>query len=393
MKITLDPDTPQSRQLPLPQLPEEFGYYREFYSTPNLTEGTHTIRFQICEWQELDLGLVRVGRHTPLHGKTLLVDDSDSQVEYSGIGWSRNGSIFEGLYPQLFDPMLKTSHETASQGDMITFRFYGTSVSLWGFFSWMRTSNIVVVYTLDGRSEQRSYPVTDYDTRREALHFPFYSAKDLTPSHHVLTANVTGIQNTTFRFDYITYEPSFANFASMPDIPLGPAPVASSPLPDPAITASVKQKSPLVGKIVGGFIGGFLLVGLVLFVLVRLQFKRRQQGIKRGRLVTRTTRITPFSLTGDSGRNQPRTTNADMTEVPTAPHVRDHRLVIGTRPPPPAYDNISDIHHNHNPAPTRNSNAVISDYPQPNSANVDVSPDNISEWRIPSQNSFKAFQD
>ncbi|PPR01251.1 hypothetical protein CVT24_006015 [Panaeolus cyanescens] len=354
-QITLDPGTPQVTQLPLPPLPKIYDHYQQFYTSPNLTEGIHTIHFNACEWHAFDFAIARIGPNAPILGKTLLVDDSDEQVEYLGVGWYRNDSTIEGVYPGLADPILKTSHQTSSSGDMITFRFYGTAVSLWGIFSWSRISNIIMVYTLDGAAEQRSYPVTDvspdYDRRQDGLHFMYYSAKDLSPSLHVLTVNATVIQNTTFRFDYITYKPAFNDLASMPFIPSGPPPVSSVPVigPSTVATPTPDKKSPLVGKIVGGFIGGFAVLALILLIVIALRLKRLRKAREQERLVSRAARPIPFHANpnnSDPSSGQRSIGKANHETIP--PNVAEVPRIAGQNPRasfprPPSYENLSGI--------------------------------------------------
>ena len=113
----------------------------------------------------------------------------------------------------------------------------------------------------------------------EDSNFPFAVFDGLSAGDHTLVINVTQCLNHTFIFDYITYSPSFANLASMPNLDFAlsasgttstsasrsgaGAPTASQV--SPTATSQVPQKSTgsnvtLVGAAVGGSVGGLLVL-------------------------------------------------------------------------------------------------------------------------------------
>ena len=73
------------------------------------------------------MALITVGPNTSLQGKTLIADDDNSAIKYSGT-WTGNASPFNvGTFPHGF-PVGNSTHRSTTPGDVITFRFTGKSV-------------------------------------------------------------------------------------------------------------------------------------------------------------------------------------------------------------------------------------------------------------------------
>ena len=72
------------------------------------------------------MALITAGPNTSLQGKTLIADDDNSAIEYSGT-WTRNTSPFiAGTLPNGF-PVGNSTHRSTTPGDVITFKFTGKS--------------------------------------------------------------------------------------------------------------------------------------------------------------------------------------------------------------------------------------------------------------------------
>lgn len=243
--------------------------------------------------------LISVGPNTSLTGKTLFVDNEDAQIVYDG-KWKENSDRFNaGPLPD-GNAIFNSTHQSSTVGDTATFRFTGahlgvlgffsgiyisrikgTSISVYGIFSWANIGSLMASYSLDGTIDLQTYPVTASTPNYikndgEASNFLLYSTSDLSPTTHTLTITITESRNIAYRLDYITYTPSFANLASMPTLPplsittSGSVPSSSSNVgPVHARTAKI-----LVGPIVGGVLGGVL---VVLLVIILLWLRRRKQ--------------------------------------------------------------------------------------------------------------------
>ncbi len=81
---------------------------------------------------------------------------------------------------------------------------------------------MTLTFTLDGQSLSRTYDVRA-DTSQftsglgQQQNFLFYEYSFLQAGSHTLVVNVTECVNQTFAFDYVTYTPSFATLATMPN--------------------------------------------------------------------------------------------------------------------------------------------------------------------------------
>lgn len=72
----------------------------------------------------VDYALIEVGQNTPLAGKSVVVDDDDPAMVYSG-SWSRNTDEFDaGSLPDGF-PLHNSTHRSSTVGDTVTLRFSG----------------------------------------------------------------------------------------------------------------------------------------------------------------------------------------------------------------------------------------------------------------------------
>ena len=118
--VTIDGGTPYNTSYmdPIPQT------YLQWYQSPTLAEGNHTIRVDGVGGTSLDYATISVGQNTPLSGKKIIVDNDDSTVHYSG-SWTRNtdhfipGGVPKGL------PFRNSTHRSTTPGDTITFLFSG----------------------------------------------------------------------------------------------------------------------------------------------------------------------------------------------------------------------------------------------------------------------------
>ncbi|KJA14836.1 hypothetical protein HYPSUDRAFT_59168 [Hypholoma sublateritium FD-334 SS-4] len=199
--------------------------YIQWYQTPVLSDGTHTVQMSHLDGTAVDMVIVTVGPNTPLAGKNIFVDNNDPSIQYSG-SWVENGSGFEaGSLPSGL-PVGNTTQQSTKIGDTMTFRFSGTSISIYGIFSWTNIGVISATYTLDGKAESLSYPVTSSSAEHltedgDATNFLFYEKNNLSAGAHTLVLNITDLENNAFNLDFITYAPSFSTSATMPALSAG----------------------------------------------------------------------------------------------------------------------------------------------------------------------------
>lgn len=98
--------------------------YKQWFITPILPDGRHTITISNLYATALDYAVVKVGSQTSLAGQTIIVDDDSSLIQYSG-QWSRNTNKFiPGSLPTGY-PYGNVTHRSSNPGDTFTFRFSG----------------------------------------------------------------------------------------------------------------------------------------------------------------------------------------------------------------------------------------------------------------------------
>ncbi|PPQ92273.1 hypothetical protein CVT25_008581 [Psilocybe cyanescens] len=268
--------------------------YVQWYQSPTLSDGTHNITVGHLGGTAVDYALIEVGQNTPLSGKTIVVDDDDPSIQYSG-SWIRDTDEFDaGSLPDGF-PLHNGTHRGSQVGDTITLRFFGTSYSVYGIFSWENLGVLSATYTLDGSSTTQSYPVTTSSPQfiqgdKEAVNLQYFSQDNLSAGEHTLVINITESQNVLYALDYITYSPSFSTLATMPNLSNKTATSTggSSVLSSSATSSSgsttptglqnpqpqARTKSTHVGPIAGGVVGAILVLALLAIVLIWIRRRR-----------------------------------------------------------------------------------------------------------------------
>jgi len=118
--VSIDGGTPYNTSYMDPAPPSYF----QWFQSPTLTEGQHTIKVDGIDGTSLDYATITVGQNTPLLGKTVIVDNEDPLVHYSGT-WTRTPDKFiPGHIPSGL-PFRNSTHRTTTPGDSITFQFTG----------------------------------------------------------------------------------------------------------------------------------------------------------------------------------------------------------------------------------------------------------------------------
>jgi len=126
--------------------------YKQWFTTPTLPDGKHTITFVgTSHPASVDYAVVKVGLQTSLTGQTVVVDDDSSLIQYSG-QWSRSTTRFtpgSGNPISTGYPYGNVTHRSSNPGDTFTFRFSGEQlINLVKFFNrkpiqrWVFSRNI-----------------------------------------------------------------------------------------------------------------------------------------------------------------------------------------------------------------------------------------------------------
>jgi hypothetical protein len=283
--------------------------YKQWYITPTLSDGNHTITITNLRGTSIDYAVVAVGNHTSLTDQTVIVDDDSSLIQYSG-QWSRNTNEFiPGSLP-LGYPYGNVTHRSSTPGDTFKFQFsgmriqiiskepllmlpyiLGTSLAVYGIFSWYNVgSSLTATYTVDGTPHSSSISVTAsspsyLNQDGEVSNYLYFGLDNLSSGTHTLVVNITQVDNQIFILDYITYKPSFDSLSSMPAISLNTSGTTGSSASLPTSSASSansggSQHSVSTADIVGGVVGA-LAFGILVTILVTLSILRRRRARER----------------------------------------------------------------------------------------------------------------
>jgi len=162
----------------------------------------------------------------------------------------------------------------------------GTSVFVYGIFSWAQIGNLAATYTLDGISTTKTYVVTTSSPHfmkhlKEETNFILFSSDHLAATDHTLVINITQCVNQTFILDYITYSPSFSTLASMPNLTNLPTTTtfksgssSATSSGSPFSQSNIERKKIPISAIVGGVVGGIVVLVLIGFLLGYLRRNR-----------------------------------------------------------------------------------------------------------------------
>ncbi|KAG6907922.1 hypothetical protein DXG01_006852 [Tephrocybe rancida] len=227
----------------------------QWYKSRTLSDGSHTISITRIAGVALDYMVVTAGLTTPLSGQTLIVDDGDSAISYSGSWSNPSGRYVTDGSSVGFYAHGNAVHTTSSVGASMTFQFTGTSVSVYSVFDYSRIGHMVVVYTVDDDEHVQPYTVSsstleyrdDLGHRGNVL---LFSKNGLSAGAHTLKIQMTSNDGNglALSLDYILYTPSFSTLAEKPGIDPGTSTSAtaappSSPTTGVAGTASSDNTS------------------------------------------------------------------------------------------------------------------------------------------------------
>jgi hypothetical protein len=108
---------------------------RQWFQSPVLSDGTHLINISRIAGTSVDFVVITAGQSTPLSGETLIVDDSDPSITYSG-NWSLNTNTYTSRdAPPVGLPYGNATHQTSSAGSSATIQFSGMFSSQAEIFS------------------------------------------------------------------------------------------------------------------------------------------------------------------------------------------------------------------------------------------------------------------
>ncbi|KAF8891343.1 hypothetical protein BD779DRAFT_197939 [Infundibulicybe gibba] len=254
--VSIDGGSPYNSSFPGPS-----QQYLQWYQSPQLQEGNHTISLTNLADVSVDFIVVTAGPSTPLSNQTVIVDDDDPSIHYTG-NWGRDGGLFSPD-SSTNNPSGKSFHNgthrsLAAEGDALTLEFTGTSIGVFGIFDFSTPGNLSAIFDLDGRPTPLTCMVGPNTPEFKANvghqpNFPYFSQTSLVEGNHTLTINITQSLNISFILDYLTYH---ASSEASPETP--------------------SSSTSLAGPIAGSAVGALVVVAIT--VLAYLHMRRRKKG-------------------------------------------------------------------------------------------------------------------
>ncbi|KAG6816464.1 hypothetical protein H0H87_005824 [Tephrocybe sp. NHM501043] len=217
----------------------------QWYESPALSDGSHTVSISRIAGTSVDYMVVTAGLTTPLSGQTLIVDDSDSSIAYSG-SWSTPTGPFtiNGDSSVDFYAHRKTLHRMSTVGSSLSLQFTGTSVSVYSVFDYSSVGHMVVVYSVDSESHTQPYTVSSSSPgyRPNIL---LFSKDGLEARTHTLKIQMTSNNGMALAIDYILYQPSFKSLAEK--LGINTATIASPTSPSSPTTTAAAATDTILG--------------------------------------------------------------------------------------------------------------------------------------------------
>ncbi len=106
--------------------------YMQWFMSPTLEEGTHTITLTEMDATDVDYALIGVGNQTTALGKDILVDDTSDSIVWTG-DWQTNTSTLLTDFTEPYivrRPLGNSTKDSRTVGDSFSFQFTGQLRSL-----------------------------------------------------------------------------------------------------------------------------------------------------------------------------------------------------------------------------------------------------------------------
>lgn len=242
------------------------------FEAQGLADGRHTFTYGIGEVSSMpvfDYLTVTAGPLTPLSGKTLVTDDADASLDFSGSWATTSPQAIKFDYSTSL--YRDTAHWSSKVGDSVAYQFIGSSVAIYGIATNIASGDIKLSYTIDGVTTTKGIP----EGTLEALPMTRFFHSDLQPGPHTLIINVTEIAaQQAFGLDFITFNSSVADLASLPGsgVVAGSRNAGSPKQESQSGNGGASARNAILGGVLGA-VGFLLIMGLILLVWKRRQHK------------------------------------------------------------------------------------------------------------------------
>ncbi|KAK0443900.1 uncharacterized protein EV420DRAFT_1484791 [Desarmillaria tabescens] len=254
--------------------------YMQWYMSPTLEEGTHTITLTEMDNIDVDYAIVGVGNQTTVLGNDILVDDTSDNIVWTG-DWQTNTSTLTHITETSIvnHPLGNSTKDSKTVGDSFSFEFTGTSVSVFGI---QRNSIVGVIsadFSVDG-GETTTFSTTSTRSGNDLANTVFFSSSILSSGIHTLIMNITVVAgDQSLKLDYITYSGQVSDSNS------SPSPSSSSTSSPGSNLPSGSSTSHSFKGIVGGAVSGGIILLLVIAGTLFL-WRRKKQAHHEANLIS-----------------------------------------------------------------------------------------------------------
>ncbi|KAK0190372.1 hypothetical protein F5146DRAFT_551348 [Armillaria mellea] len=246
--------------------------YLQWYTSPMLEEGNHTITLSELEHIDVDYAIFAVRNQTTIQGKDILVDDTSNAFVWTG-NWQTNTSTLAHISRVFVDnhPLGNSTKDSSTSGDSFSFQFTGTNVSVFGAQRLSIIGNISADFNIDG-GKTTTFSTTSNASGNDIANTMFFSSPFLTSGTHTLFMNITEVVgDQSFMLDYITHSDLVSHSSSSSSSSSSSGPSGTN---TPSSASSPSKPTPIAG-IVGGVVGGG--VALLLIIGALIWWRRRKR--------------------------------------------------------------------------------------------------------------------
>ncbi|KAK0188334.1 hypothetical protein F5146DRAFT_906368, partial [Armillaria mellea] len=180
--------------------------YMQWYMSPTLEEGTHTITLSEMEGTDVDYALVCVSNQTNVLGKDILVDSTSDRIIWTG-DWQTNTStlIHTNDFHILNHPLGNSTQDSRTVNNSFSFKFVGTTVSVFGIQRNSVNGSISADFRVDA-GKPTTFSTTSASLGNDLANTLLFSSPNLNSGVHMLVMSITALTgDQSLKLDYITY--------------------------------------------------------------------------------------------------------------------------------------------------------------------------------------------
>ncbi|KAK0501863.1 hypothetical protein EDD18DRAFT_1347927 [Armillaria luteobubalina] len=259
--------------------------YMQWYTSPTLEEGTHTITLTEMEGIDVDYALIDASNQTAVLGKNILVDSTSDDIAWIG-DWQTNTSTLtytNDLHVVNY-PLGNSTKDSRIVGNSFSFKFSGTTVSVFGIQRNSINGSISSDFRVDG-GKATTFSTTSASSGGDLANTILFSSQSLDFGIHVLVMNITTVTgDQSLKLDYITYSNRKSDSNASSSLSGSSASHSRSNQPSSSSTSDPIPKATKPHRIVGGIVGGGIAL-LLIIAGVLFWWRQKRQAYHRAQLM------------------------------------------------------------------------------------------------------------